>query len=135
LGGNGLAVSRTSAHPREALELVRFLMRRDAQTMRAREHSELPMHLEIYELPAIFKAYPEFSSSREHRSGLVARPSVAAGPKYEEVTRAYIRTLHTVLSGEKSPSVAAADLEKELIEITGFRTGSPQHETAIAKTP
>jgi trehalose/maltose transport system substrate-binding protein len=135
LGGNGLAVSRTSAHPREALELVRFLMRRDAQTMRAREHSELPKHLEIYELPAIFKAYPEFSSSREHRSGLVARPSVAAGPKYEEVTRAYIRTLHTVLSGEKSPSVAAADLEKELIEITGFRTGSPQHETAIAKTP
>ena len=35
LGGNGLAVSQTSAHPREALELIRFLLRRDVLLMRA----------------------------------------------------------------------------------------------------
>ena len=31
LGGGGLAVSRFSAHPREAVELVRYLTRRDVQ--------------------------------------------------------------------------------------------------------
>src|SRR5216684_3432612 len=35
LGGNGLAVSQTSAHRREALELIRFLLRRDVLLMRA----------------------------------------------------------------------------------------------------
>jgi trehalose/maltose transport system substrate-binding protein len=36
LGGWGLAVSRFSAHPREALELVRYLTRRDVQEKRSR---------------------------------------------------------------------------------------------------
>src|SRR5262252_2244867 len=58
LGGNGLAISRTSAHTREALQLVRFLTRRDGQEMRASGHSE-PRDLTLYELPGIFKLYPE----------------------------------------------------------------------------
>jgi hypothetical protein len=56
---------------------------------------------------------------------VVARPSVVAGEKYEDVSRAYIRALHSVLTGEQIPSVAAASLEKELSQITGFRPGSP----------
>jgi trehalose/maltose transport system substrate-binding protein len=34
LGGNGLAISRTTAHPRESLELIRFLLRRDVSSCR-----------------------------------------------------------------------------------------------------
>jgi len=125
LGGNGLAISRTSAHTREALELVRFLVQRDAQLMRASKRSAAPGNLELYELPAIITAYPGLDRSREPRGGLVARPSAASEAKYEDVTRAYIREVHAVLAGEKIPSVAAADLEKELVQITGFRTGPP----------
>jgi hypothetical protein len=61
---------------------------------------------------------------------VVARPSIVAGPKYEDVSRAYIEAVHAVLTGEKIPSVAAADLEKELVEITGFRKGPPKKGTA-----
>jgi trehalose/maltose transport system substrate-binding protein len=125
LGGNGLAVSRTSAHPREALELIRFLRRRDIQLRGALEHSEPPKELELYELPAILDPYPRLANSRQHGGAVVTRPSIVAGQKYEDVTRAYIRALHSVLTGEKIPSVAAAELEKELVEITGFRTGPP----------
>src|SRR5262249_49517600 len=53
LGGNGLAISRTSAHPREALELIRFLRRRDIQFMRASDNSEVPKELVLSELPVI----------------------------------------------------------------------------------
>jgi hypothetical protein len=54
----------------------------------------------------------------------VARPSIVAGQKYEEVTRAYIGTLHPV-QPVKGRRLAAAELEKELMEITGFKRGLP----------
>ena len=34
--------------------------------------------------------------------------------------------MHSVLTGEKAAPEVAADLEKQLIEITGFSTGSPK---------
>jgi trehalose/maltose transport system substrate-binding protein len=125
LGGNGLAVSRTSLHRPEALKLVKFLARRDEQQMHAGPYPQAPTGLTLYELPRILKAYPQLSKSTEAGARLVARPSVSAGPKYEDVTRAYIRSVHSVLTGEKSSSVAAAELEKELIGITGFGSGGP----------
>jgi trehalose/maltose transport system substrate-binding protein len=125
LGGNGLAASRTSGHLREALQLIRFLVHRDAELMRASSDAAPPKGLELYELPAIFKAYAAVTKSVARKGGLVARPSVVAGSKYEDVTRTYIREVRSVLSREKVPSVAAADLEKELVDISGFRTGPP----------
>jgi trehalose/maltose transport system substrate-binding protein len=125
LGGNGLAVSKSSAHPREALELIRFLLRRDAQLLRASEHSEPPQEAELFELPVLFELYPQLSDLRKHGATVVARPSVVVGQKYEEVSTAYIRAVHSVLAREKIPSAAAADLEKELFQITGFKPGAP----------
>lgn len=125
LGGNGLAVSKTSAHPRQALELIRFLRQRDIQFMRATEHSGVPKELVLSELPTVLRLYPQLSNLREHGARVVARPSVVTGPKYEEVSRAYIRAVHSALTGENSPSVAAATLSKELVEITGFREEPP----------
>jgi trehalose/maltose transport system substrate-binding protein len=77
-------------------------------------------------LPDVLKLYPKIAKIRENGGGVVARPSIAAGAKYEEVSRAYIGSLRSVLTGEKTAAVAAANLEKELITITGFRTGPPR---------
>jgi hypothetical protein len=68
--------------------------------------------------------YPQLARL-QHATGVVARPSAASGQQYEDVSRAYIRTLHSVLTGEVVPSAAAAALEKELMEITGFKPGPP----------
>ncbi len=125
LGGNGLAISRASAHPREALELIRFLLRGDAKLTSGKEHSVPPRDVDFYALPAMLDPYPQLAKSKEHGAGLVARPSVVAGEKYEQVSRAYIGAVRSVLTGEKLASVAAAELEKRLVEITGFRQGSP----------
>lgn len=133
LGGNGLAVSQSSAHPREALELIRFLLRRDAQLMRTSEHSEPPQEADLYELPSIFELYPRLAKLRQHGSIVVARPSVVAGQKYAEVSTAYIRAVHSVLAGEKTSSAAAADLGKELVGITGFRQGPPSKLEALSR--
>lgn len=125
LGGNGLAVSRFSAHPHEAMELIRFLRRRDAEFLRTTEHSEPSKDFELYQLPAVLQLYPQLTQLRKGGGGVVARPSIAAGQKYEEVTRAYIGTLHSVLTGQTTAVEGATALEKQLVDVTGFKTGPP----------
>lgn len=125
LGGNGLAVSRFSQHPREAMELIRFLRTRDVQFLQFTKHSEPSKDFVLYELPSVLELYPQLPQLRQNGGGVVARPSIVAGQKYEQVTRAYIRTLHSVLTGEVTAATGAAALEKELIEITGFKAGPP----------
>lgn len=125
LGGNALAVPRSSAHPQEALAMIRFLRRKDIQRRHAREHSEPPIQFELFALPSILQPYPGLPQENRDGGGVVARPSIVAGGKYEAVSRAYIRALHSVLTGKKTAPIAAAALEKELIAITGFKNGPP----------
>jgi len=131
LGGAGLAVSRFSAHPREALELVRYLSRRDVQVKRSRELSAPPTLPELYDLPEVLEPNPRFALlSEAFRTGMVSRPSNVTGKKYQEVTDAYIQAVHSVLTAEKSAPDAAAALENELVRITGFKKGPLPRDSA-----
>ena len=131
LGGWGLAVSRFSAHPREALELVRYLTAGDVQVKRARVLSQPPTLPELYKLAEVIESVPHSALlSQAFRTGTVSRPSNVAGKKYEDVTDAYIQAVHSVLTGEKNAPEAAAALEKELVRTTGFRTGPPVGKSA-----
>jgi trehalose/maltose transport system substrate-binding protein len=58
LGGNGLAVSRTSAHPREARELIRFLLKRDLQLVGALSIPSHPGSLGCTRSPRCCKCFP-----------------------------------------------------------------------------
>jgi trehalose/maltose transport system substrate-binding protein len=131
LGGWGLAVSRFSAHPREALELVRYLTAGDVQVKRSRMISQPPTLPELYKLPEVIESIPHSELlSQAFRTGMVSRPSNVAGKKYQDVTDAYILAVHSVLTGEKSAPQAAAALEKELVRITSFKTGPPVGKSA-----
>jgi trehalose/maltose transport system substrate-binding protein len=131
LGGWGLAVSRFSAHPREAVELVRYLSSRDVQVKRARVLSQPPALPELYTIPEVLASNPRFELlSQAFRTGLVARPSNVVGKKYQHVTDDYIQAVHSVLTGEKTAPQAAAALEKELIRTTGFKAGAPAAKSA-----
>jgi trehalose/maltose transport system substrate-binding protein len=133
LGGAGLAVSRFSAHPRESLELVRYLSSREAQLMRSRVLSEPPTRPELYVLPEVIKPIPRIALlGQAFRTGTVSRPSAVTGKKYGEVTKAYIQTVHSVLTGEKRAPEAASALEKELVRITGFKKGPPPEKISPA---
>jgi trehalose/maltose transport system substrate-binding protein len=132
LGGTGLAISRFSTHPREALELIRYLCRRDVQVKRAQVISEPPTRPELYERPEVLEPNPHFALlSQAFRTGVVSRPSDVTGKNYEDVSNAYIQAVHSVLTGEKSAPEAAAVLENELIRITGFKKGPPATGLAL----
>jgi trehalose/maltose transport system substrate-binding protein len=131
LGGWGLAVSKFSPHPRESLELVRYLTRRDVQEQRSRILSQPPTLSELYNLPELREPNPRFDIlNQAFRTGMVLRPSNVTGKKYQEVTDAYIQAVHSVLTGHKGASEAAAALENELVSATGFKKGPPLAKSA-----
>jgi len=131
LGGTGAAVSRFSAHPSEALRLVRYLTSPEVQLRRFQLISDIPTRPELFERPDVLAVNPHFALlDQALRNGVVSRPANVTGNKYEDVSNAYIQGVHSVLMSEKAAPQAAADLEKELVRITGFRTGPPPSDSA-----
>jgi trehalose/maltose transport system substrate-binding protein len=125
LGGFGLGVSRFSTHRPEAIRLVEFLIKKEAELEATRSRSEPPKRPEPHELPVILKAYARPGRSGEKGANVVARPSTVTGLKYDSVAQAYARAVHSVLAGTSKAPEAAAALEKELMQITGFQAGRP----------
>lgn len=125
LGGIGLGISRFSTHRQEAIALIRFLLRRELQSRAASQSGEKPAQPEMIDLPLALDPF-RGSVSAQERGLIVTRPSNVTGQKYESVTRAYFEGVHSVLTGEKSAAKVAADLEKQLIAITGFKSGPPK---------
>ena len=119
LGGSGLAVSQYSAHRSEAIEFVQFLVRAQIQSNEERK-SAPPGRFVIANLPSV----PD--QHNEHGMNWISRPFVVAGARYMPVSAAYAAVVRAVLTGQKQAPQAAADLEKQLVQITGFRTGPPQ---------
>ncbi len=131
LGGTGAAVSRFSAHPSEAVRLVRYLTSSEVQLKRFQLISDIPTRPALFERPEVLEVNPHFALLNQAlRNGVVSRPANVAGNKYEDVSNAYIQAVHSVLTGEKAAPQAAADLERELVRITGFKTGPPPSDSA-----
>jgi trehalose/maltose transport system substrate-binding protein len=126
LGGFGLGISRSSAHVPEAIQLIRFLLRREARIEAEQSRSTFPQYPELYDLPTILKVHIPVEKSRDGASP-VARPSTVSGATYEEVAQAYVKAVHSVLAGEMKAPDAAVNLEKQLMSITGFAPGPPSN--------
>jgi trehalose/maltose transport system substrate-binding protein len=126
LGGFGLGISRSSRHTPEALQLIRFLVDREFKLEEARSGHESGNGPELYDPTAILRTNRNFAGNgKQPLSGVVVRPSTVAGEKYEEVSRAYIEAVRSVLLGSNRAPEAAASLEQELVRITGFKPGPP----------
>jgi trehalose/maltose transport system substrate-binding protein len=123
LGGFGLAISLHSAHREEAVKYVSFLTRAKIQSSeKGKTSNNQPGSASA---PGV---YDQFEESIQRGSRVVDRPSVETGSLYKQVSEGYISAVHSVLTGEKDAREAAVELEKQLIQITGFRTGAPKTE-------
>ena len=121
LGGYGLAVSGHTIHRREAVQYVGFLTRAQIQSFeKGTSFVNQPGGSSASD------AYNQFDESIRRGSLVVHRPSVETGALYKQVSAAYIGAVHSVLTGKKDARKAADELEKQLIQITGFRTGAPK---------
>ena len=125
LGGFGLAVSAHSAHRQEAIKYLLFLIRAKIQSGEKSQPSGNQPR--VYDGPLALGPYSQFD---ERGSTLVSRPAIETGRDYRKVSAAYAAAVHSVLTGQKSAPEAAAELEAQLINMTGFHVGGPKQGTS-----
>ena len=131
LGENALAISRYSRHVDSAVALVKYLSRRDVQLERARLTSLPPTVPDLYDDPDVLRANPFYTPLKKvFLGGAVSRPSSVTGSKYAEVSRAYFRAVHSVITRQQAAAAAAAALERELVWITGLPIAPPRRAPA-----
>lgn len=133
LGGWQLLVSAYSAHPKEAVELAKYLSSREIQLRISREFSYMPSRPELYDDPQILQANPYFQWLKGDFEKLaVPRPSGPAGEKYLAVADAYKQSVHKILTGEEDAGEAMAELEQELARITGLPVRHPSNPIPVS---
>jgi trehalose/maltose transport system substrate-binding protein len=125
LGGLGLAVSKHSLHPREDAALIRFLLREQIESIEKGAVPNLSTQVVVYDVAPIVDSNDNPEKSGPLKAIVISRPSSVAAGSYEQVTRAYFGAVHSVLTGQRHAPESAAELEKDLVKITGFRTGPP----------
>lgn len=118
LGGQHLAVSRYSAHPKEAADLVRYLTGAEEQKRRALKGSFNPTRKSLYDDPELLKALPFLKDFEAVLENAVARPSTVTGAKYSRAASEYIRAVHNTLAGKGTAEENLASLEKQLERIS-----------------
>jgi trehalose/maltose transport system substrate-binding protein len=101
--------------------LVRYLCRWDVELRRLRTYSGVPTIPQLDQDPSVRVAAPYLSAlQKAYKKGFAVRPSTETGKNYPEVSRAYFEAVHSVLTGHRKAAKAAADLQEQLVHITGF---------------
>jgi trehalose/maltose transport system substrate-binding protein len=126
LGGTGTGISSHSTHLQEAVTLLRFQLRSLIDDGEKAGGPDSPVRVELFNPPSLSDPRIPPESSKQAAGFIVSRPSIETGTGYKAVSEAYSDAVHSVLTGQKGAPEAAAELEKQLIEITGFRPGPPQ---------
>ena len=120
IGGFQLGVSRYSANPREAVELVRFLTGAEIQKRRALRRGYLPTRTDLYNDAEVVNALPQVSLLRDASpESWVARPSNVTRHKYRDVSKAYYQAVHGILAGKARIGRTLLALDQTLVDITG----------------
>jgi len=114
LGGWQLAVSRYSTQPERAVDLVRWLTRRDEQERRAITGALLPTIEALYRDPDVLAAQPFFGELAPLFREAIARPSAITGIRYNQVSSAFWTAVHATLVGDGSAAANLAELEERL---------------------
>jgi len=114
LGGWQLAVSRYSANPEVAADLVRYLTSREEQKRRAIKGSYNPTIEALYQDEEVLEAVPFFGELYDTFVNAVARPSRVTGEKYNQASSEFFNAVHEVLSGQTEAADALAQLERRL---------------------
>jgi trehalose/maltose transport system substrate-binding protein len=118
LGGWQLGVSRYSAHPDLAADLVLHLTRRAEQKRRAITGAYNPTIPSLYMDPAVLRANPFYATLAEAFERSVPRPSAVTGQRYNRVSSAFQYAVHAVLSGQSDANTALNSLERNLMRLS-----------------
>lgn len=118
LGGQHLAVSKYSAHPKEAADLVRYLTSAKEQKRRALKGSFNPTRKSLYGDQELLSGLPFLKDFEAVIESAVARPSTVTGTHYNRVSSEFVRAVHNSLLGKGTAEENLGLLEKALQRIS-----------------
>ncbi|MFT4047706.1 MAG: ABC transporter substrate-binding protein [Solimonas sp.] len=116
LGGWGFAVSRHSRRQEQAVRLVQFLTREEAQRDYARRGLP-PTYPALYDDPQLIREAPLLPLLKDIVPQALARPSAPTGRHYAEVSTEFWSATHEVLEGRTDPAAALAGLDAILRQV------------------
>jgi len=112
LGGSQLAINAKSDHPREAYELIAYLLQPAQLLERARVAGQFPPRPSLYDLPELQAAVPiDAARVQSIIANAVARP---ATPVYAELSDILQIQVHRCLSGQQDTASALRMANQEL---------------------
>lgn len=115
LGGWQLGVTKSTRHPEEAVDLIRFLTGESEQRRRA-EHGYLPTRSDLYEDPGLSDQNPLFEPVGRALENVALRPSSATDRRYKHVSRYLSQETHEVLAGRKNAEEAVESITRRIVE-------------------
>ncbi|GAB4570601.1 MAG: ABC transporter substrate-binding protein [Haliangiales bacterium] len=117
LGGWQLAVSKHSAHPEIAADLVMHLTSPEEQKRRVVDASYQPTIPALYKDAEVLAAAPFFGQLYEAFANAVPRPSTATASEYNQVSKEFSNAVHQVLRKETPAAESLAQLEGNLNDL------------------
>ena len=120
-----MMASKYSEHPELAAKLVLALTGLETQRLLLEMDASMPSIDALYQDPDILAADPYIETLAPVVNSAVPRPSTVTGEQYAEVSAAYYNHVHRILTGEITAAEGVANLEAELIDITGFEARKP----------
>jgi trehalose/maltose transport system substrate-binding protein len=92
----------------------------------------LPTRREFYANPEYLQDRPGIAQLwKDVGSVAVARPSTVSGQRYDEVSRAYFSSVHSILAGEQDADKALAELQAKLEKIIAGKPVPPPGGSTI----
>ena len=120
LGGLGMGVSKYAANRDMAIRALLELTDERHDLERLLATGGIPTHLAVGNRPDVIARTSLLAISSTLMHSVVARPSTLTAQKYDAASRDYAKAVNSVLRGKATPEVAMAELEKELVKLTGF---------------
>ncbi|HEV2506954.1 MAG TPA: ABC transporter substrate-binding protein [Mesorhizobium sp.] len=112
LGPMYLGISKYTAKPELATQLLRYLVGPEVQKMRAIEGAYNPTQKSLYSDKDVLAKLPFLADAQAAFDGSVARPSGYTGSSYNRVSQAFYRAVHEIIAD-------GADVDKTLTDLSG----------------
>jgi trehalose/maltose transport system substrate-binding protein len=114
-GGMGLAVSRYSANPQAAVDVIRYLTSSVVQRQRALAVFTIPSRSSLASDTSLLGDTAFNGWLSEHwQEGMFARPSAQTGKRYAAISQAYSKAVHEIISGSRDTHDELTRLHTEL---------------------
>lgn len=110
LGGWGIGIAKTTAHPDAALRVAQFYASADAQRISTLENGYLPTRKSLYADPEIVAKYSYFPQLQQVVNRAVLRPPVA---QYAQASDILQRYLSAAITDRLTPEAAMQEAAKE----------------------